>query len=79
MVQLLFLAAGDRMLASSFVVQCSSLCCSRNGGVVPGWAGSKEVWEFLREYSELYGIASEGGFLRSVSAKIQGANSSMRR
>ena len=42
-------------------------------------AGCKEVWEFLSAWSELYGLSSEGGFLRSVSAKIQGANTSMRR
>ncbi|CAL8462775.1 g2308 [Coccomyxa elongata] len=45
----------------------------------PAVAGCKEVWEFLSAWSELYGLSTEGGFLRSVSAKIQGANTSMRR
>lgn len=42
-------------------------------------AGCKEVWEFLSRWSELYGLTTDGGFLRSVSAKIQGANTTMRR
>lgn len=42
-------------------------------------AACREVWEFLSAWSELYGITADAGFLRSVSAKIQGANNSVRR
>ncbi len=39
----------------------------------------REVWEFLSAWSELYGITTDPGFLRSMSQKIQGANHSVRR
>ncbi len=37
------------------------------------------MWAFLSAWSDLYGVSADAGFLRQVSAKIQGANTSMRR
>ncbi len=62
--------AAMALIVKADMAAYTSLCCD---------AGCKEVWEFLSAWSELYGLSTEGGFLRSVSAKIQGANTSMRR
>lgn len=64
-------------LGALLLCQCSPQTV--DASLAPCAAGTKELWAFLSAWSELYGLSLEGGFLSQVSAKIAGANTSMRR